>query len=82
VDRATYNTLRWKLKGIRGMFQGAPELYNQYSVIAVSPNKHPHVNHEAALDFIEFVTGRVGQKIIGDFKDDSGGTLFVPNAKR
>jgi len=82
VDRSTYNKLRWKLKGIRGMFQGDPELYNQYSVIAVSPNKHPHVNHEAALDFIAFVTGRAGQKVIGDYKDEHGGTLFVPNAKK
>ncbi len=81
-DRATYNTLRKSLKNIGAMFQGDPALFNQYSVIAVNPKKYPHVHYDIAEDFIRFITGPDGQKVIGGFKDSTGLTLFVPNAGR
>ncbi|HEX9861346.1 MAG TPA: tungsten ABC transporter substrate-binding protein, partial [Nitrospirota bacterium] len=70
------------LKEIALVYQGDPGLFNQYSVIAVNPVKHPHVHHDIAQDFIEFITGPEGQKVIGAFKDGSGGSLFVPNAAK
>lgn len=80
TDRATFNTVRDGLKSIGPMFQGDPLLFNQYAVIAVNPEKHPHVRLDIAEDFIDFVTGPEGQKVIGGFRDGSGRTLFVPNA--
>jgi len=81
-DRATYNTSRPGLKDMAIAYQGDPVLFNQYSVIAVNPVKYPHVHHDIAQDFIEFITGPEGQKVIGAFKDGSGGALFVPNAAK
>lgn len=79
-DRATYNTSRPWLKEIAVVYQGDPGLFNQYSVIAVNPEKYPHVHYDIAQDFIAFLTGPAGQKVIGGFKDSTGAVLFVPNA--
>jgi len=81
-DRATYRTMKDSLKGITMLYEGDPALFNQYGTIAVNPEKFPHVRYKEAMDFISFITGSAGQKVIGDFKDRHGNTLFVPNAKK
>ena len=80
-DRATYLALKDTLKGITLLYAGDPALFNQYAVIAVNPAKYPHVHYDVARDFIAFVTGPEGQKVIGSFKDKNGTLLFTPNAK-
>jgi len=79
-DRGTYLSLKDHLRHIVLLFEGDPALNNQYSVMAVNPAKHPHVRYREARDFIEFVTGPVGQKLIRDFTDKLGNVLFNPNA--
>jgi len=79
-DRGTYLSSKDHLRHIVLLFEGDPALNNQYSVMAVNPAKHPHVRYREAQDFIEFVTGPVGQKLIGDFRDKLGNVLFSPNA--
>ncbi|MBI5189505.1 MAG: substrate-binding domain-containing protein [Nitrospirae bacterium] len=81
-DRATYRTMKdVGMKFITLLYAGDPALYNQYGVMAVNPAKHPKVHYKEAMDFINFVTGPDGQKVIGNFKDKAGNSLFVPNAK-
>jgi tungstate transport system substrate-binding protein len=46
-------------------------------VIAVNPQKHPHVKYDLALKFIDFITGAEGQKIIADYKVDGDPIFFV-----
>jgi len=53
-------------------------LYNSYGIMAVNPEKHPHVNYEGAMKLIEFMTSLEGQKLIGEFKDKLGNKLFTP----
>ena len=61
--------------------EGAPQLLNQYGVIAVSPEKYPDVNNEAANKFIEWITSEKVQKLIGEYGvDEYGQALFTPNA--
>lgn len=59
------------------LVEGDPLLVNPYGVIAVDPARHPHVNHEWALTFIEWLTSPRTQQAIADFKV-GGKTLFHP----
>jgi tungstate transport system substrate-binding protein len=59
------------------VFDGEKGLFNPYGVIAVNPQKHPHVKHDLALKFIDYITGAEGQKIIADFKVDGDPIFFV-----
>lgn len=61
----------------------APDLLNQYGVIAVNPKKYPDTNIKAANAFIDWIVSDRVQKIIGEFGVDKyGQALFVPNAKK
>ncbi len=53
-------------------------LFNPYSIIAVNPERHPHVNYSGAVRLIEFLSSPEGQKLIGDFTDGSGNQMFEP----
>jgi tungstate transport system substrate-binding protein len=83
-DRATYYALalasppRTDLVVVR---EGDPTLFNPYGVIAVNPQKLPHVNFRGAKKYIEWITSPEVQKQIGDFKV-GGKVLFFPNAAR
>jgi tungstate transport system substrate-binding protein len=79
ADRGTFIAFRKKIDlGI--VCEGDPRLHNPYGVIAVNPERHPHVHHEAALRLIEYLTSTGGQRIIAEFTK-GGEQLFVPDAK-
>jgi len=61
------------------LFRGDPVLRNNYSVIAVNPDKFPKVKYREAMDFIAFVTSPEGQRLIADYKKQ-GFNLFYPDA--
>ena len=61
------------------LFRGDPILRNNYSVIAVDPNKFAKVKYREAMDFIAFVTSREGQQLIANYKKH-GVNLFYPDA--
>jgi tungstate transport system substrate-binding protein len=79
-DRGTYLARKDSLKNITLLFEGDPALNNRYSIMAVNPAKYPHVRYSEARDFIEFITGPFGQKVIDGFRDARGNILFHPNA--
>lgn len=60
--------------------EGDSALFNQYGVIAVNPAKHPHVNHQAAQSFAQWVTAKRGQEVIASYRI-KGQQLFFPNAR-
>ncbi len=78
-DRATWLTFKNRAE-LTLLVEGDPQLFNQYSVILVNPNRHKHVKKEAGLAFMDFITSPEGQEIIAAFKVE-GQTLFYPNAK-
>ena len=81
TDRGTYIALvakgkiSLKIQGPRGK-----RLHNPYSVIAVNPERHPHVKFELAVNYIDFLTSGEGQGIIRNFRL-LGKQLFYPDAK-
>jgi len=61
------------------LFRGDPVLRNNYSVIAVNPEKFTKAKYRAAMDFIAFVTSPEGQHLIANYKKH-GVNLFYPDA--
>jgi tungstate transport system substrate-binding protein len=59
--------------------EGDRKLFNQYGVILVNPEKHPHLKKELGQAFIDWLISAAGQKAIADYKID-GQQLFFPNA--
>ncbi len=54
-----------------------PLLFNQYGVMAVNPELHPHVKYEYAMMYINFLMSDEGQELINSFQIN-GETLFFP----
>lgn len=77
-DRGTYLAGAEKLK-LTTLFEGDPELFNPYHVMAVNPDKHKHVNYKTAKQYIDYVTGAEGQAVIAGF-EANGKKLFYPDA--
>ncbi|NRB35506.1 MAG: extracellular solute-binding protein [Rhodobacteraceae bacterium] len=80
TDRASWTAFGNK-DGLEILVEGDARLFNQYGVIAVNPERHPHVQAEAAQAFIDWMTGPEGQAAIAGF-DLQGRQLFFPNAAR
>ncbi len=78
ADRATYTAFSGKVN-LLILCEGDRRLLNQYSVIAVSPARHPHVDYLHAMCLIGWLTSSEGQKMIGEFTK-KGAALFHPNA--
>ncbi|WP_425405356.1 extracellular solute-binding protein [Hwanghaeella sp.] len=80
TDRAT-----WIKFGNKGDYQIAVEgdaaMFNQYGIIAVNPEKHPHVKVKEGQAFIDWMLSPAGQKAIAEYKVD-GKQLFFPNADK
>ncbi len=76
TDRATYVSMKDELE-LEILLEGDPALFNQYGIMAVNPEKHPHVKYEQALQFIEFLMSEEGQELISSFQV-AGETLFFP----
>ena len=63
------------------VLEGDPLLFNQYGVMAVNPEKHPHVQYKEAMEFVNWLISKEGQEAIASFKDKNGNQLFIPNGK-
>jgi tungstate transport system substrate-binding protein len=75
-DRGTFLALGQGLD-LAVLGEGDPLLKNPYSVIVVSPDRHPHVREQAARRFTDFLLSPEGQRAIADFgKDRFGEPLF------
>lgn len=61
------------------LLAGDKRLFNQYGVILVNPEKHPHVKKALGQAFIDWLVSPEGQKAIADYKIN-GQELFFPNA--
>jgi tungstate transport system substrate-binding protein len=79
TDRATYAAYKDKT-GLDVLVEGDPKMFNPYGVISVNPKRHPGINAEGALAFVNWMTSPAGQKAIADFKIN-GVQMFFPTAK-
>ena len=78
-DRATWIAFANK-SSMKILSQGDPMLFNQYGVILVNPDWHPHIKAEPGRAFINWITGTKGQAAIAAYKRD-GEQLFFPNSR-
>ncbi|MGB0960976.1 MAG: substrate-binding domain-containing protein [Halocynthiibacter sp.] len=78
-DRATWVAFQNKAD-LKIQFEGDPALFNQYGVIAVSPEACPNVNSEGAEAFVTWITSPKGQEVIASHQV-AGEQLFIPNAQ-
>jgi tungstate transport system substrate-binding protein len=78
TDRATW--LNFRNRGsLEILSQGDRRLFNQYGVIRVNPEKHPHTKAAEGQSFIDWLVSPEGQQAIADHKI-GGEQLFFPNA--
>ncbi|MEM6376492.1 MAG: substrate-binding domain-containing protein, partial [Pseudomonadota bacterium] len=80
TDRATWVSFGNKLD-YEILFEGDPELHNQYGIIAVNPAKCPQVRAQEAAVFVDWMRSERGQAAIASYRRD-GEELFFPNANR
>ncbi len=78
TDRATWIKFANK-QDYAIQVQGDADMFNQYGVILVNPDKCPAVNAEAGQTFIDWVLSAQGQDAIKSYTVD-GQQLFFPNA--
>ena len=78
TDRATWLSFRNRGDLVIAV-ESDKRVLNQYCVILVNPEKHPHVKKAEGQAFIDWLRSPEGQNSIADYKID-GQQLFVPNA--
>lgn len=81
TDKATYLSMKEKLD-LKIVLENAKDLLNQYSVIAVNPDKLGDVNKKGTEKFIAWITSDKALKMIGEYgRDNYGESLFTVNYK-
>jgi len=76
TDRGTYVSMMENLELVI-VLEGDPVLINQYGVMAVNPNEHPHVKYDYTVMYIEFLMSDEGRELI-NYYQVSNETLFFP----
>jgi tungstate transport system substrate-binding protein len=78
ADRGTW--LSFKNRGdLEIVVEGDKQLFNQYGIMLVNPEKHAHVKKELGQQFIDWVISKDGQDAIRSYTINSQ-QLFFPNA--
>ena len=78
-DRGTWLSFKNK-QDLTVVVEGDRRLFNQYGVMLVNPQKHPHVKRDLGEKFIDWLISPDGQRTIAGFKIN-GTQLFFPDAK-
>ncbi|MBT5434623.1 MAG: substrate-binding domain-containing protein [Alphaproteobacteria bacterium] len=78
TDRATWIAFENK-SGLALLVEGADDLFNQYGVILVNPERFEHVKAAEGQAFIDWLLSGEGQAAIGSYRL-AGQQLFFPNA--
>jgi tungstate transport system substrate-binding protein len=80
ADRGTWLAFRNR-QDLRIAVEGDQRLFNQYGVMVVNAQRHPHVKAVQARRFVDWVTSPEGQATIATYKIN-GEQLFFPNADK
>ena len=80
TDRGTW--LNFRNRGpLRILVEGDKRLFNQYGVMLVNPEKHPHVKAGDGQAFVDWLVSPEGQQAIASYRI-GGEQLFFPNAAK
>ncbi|MFM8613273.1 MAG: substrate-binding domain-containing protein [Alphaproteobacteria bacterium] len=80
ADRATWLSFRNR-QDQRILIEGDPLLFNQYGVLLVTAQRHPHVKAADGQRFIDWLLSPAGQAAIASYRIN-GEQLFFPNADK
>jgi tungstate transport system substrate-binding protein len=80
ADRGTWLSFKNRAD-LAVLVEGDTRLFNQYGVMVVNPERHPHVKTAEARKFVEWVVSPAGQDAIASYKIE-GEQLFFPNASK
>ncbi len=61
------------------LFQGDEVLFNPYGSVLINPERHPHLKHDLAIQWHEWLVSPDGQAAIASY-EINGEPLFFPNA--
>ncbi len=78
-DRATWVAFKNR-QNLTLLFEGDEVLFNQYGSLLLSEQKHPHLKHDLAKQWHNWLISEAGRQAIANFKVN-GQQLFFPNAK-
>ncbi len=78
TDRATWISFGNKAN-FKILVEGDAALFNQYGVIIINHEKHPHVKDTLAKQFVDWLLSENGQSIIASYRLNEQ-QLFFPNA--
>jgi len=78
ADRGTWLSFRNRQE-LRVLVEGDARLFNQYGVMLVNPQRHPHVKAAEGQRFIDWIVSPAGQEAIAGYRIN-GEQLFFPNA--
>ena len=80
TDRGTWLSFE-NPQNLEILVEGDTRLFNQYGIILINPEKHPHVKADLGQTFIDWVLSDEGQQAIAEFKIN-GQQAFFPNARQ
>lgn len=80
ADRGTWLSFRNR-QDQRILIEGDTRLFNQYGVMLVNAQRHPHVKAADGQRFIDWLLSSAGQAAIASYRIN-GEQLFFPNADR
>lgn len=80
ADRGTWLNFRNRQE-LRILLEGDSRLFNQYGVMVVNAQRHPHVKLADAQRFADWLVSPAGQRAIAAYRIN-GEPLFFPNADR
>jgi tungstate transport system substrate-binding protein len=78
ADRGTWLAFRNRQE-LKILVEGDARLFNQYGVMLVNPQRHPHVKAADGQRFIDWIISPAGQAAIASYRIN-GDQLFFPNA--
>jgi len=78
TDRGTWLSFRNR-QDLRIVVEGDARLFNQYGVMLVNPQRHPHVKVADGQRFIDWILSPAGQRAVASYQIN-GEQLFFPNA--
>lgn len=78
ADRGTWANFRNR-QNLVVLFEGDPALFNAYASVLINPERHPHIRHELALQWHQWLLSEDGQAAIAGF-EINGERVFFPNA--
>ena len=80
ADRGTWLSFRNR-QDQRILIEGDTRLFNQYGIMLVNAQRHPHVKAADGQRFIDWLLSAVGQAAIAGYRIN-GEQLFFPNADK